>query len=360
MNKVTPPASVLVICTRRIGDVLLATPLMRSFRRAWPEAAIDALVFKGTEGILAANPDLRKVHTVLERPTLGQQAALLRAIWRSYDLAASVLPGDRPTLYAFAAGRRRIGCLVDNADSRWKQRLLHRWVPFDNLATHTVLMNLRLAQLAGIGPVPEVVAAWSPQDEFKVGALVPFVAERRPFALLHLHPMFAYKQWHEAGWVELVRWLEARRVPALLTGGTSAEERAYVERLVPRLPPITMNLAGRLSLAQVAYLASRARVYIGPDTAVTHIAAATGVPVVALYGPTNPVKWGPWPKGQGMENPFALRGSRTVGNVTLLQGETHCVPCLEEGCERHLRSLSDCLQHMPAARVIKAVEKALA
>ena len=47
---------ILVVTLRRIGDVLLTTPLIRSLRRAWPEAAIDALVFADTAGILGAIP----------------------------------------------------------------------------------------------------------------------------------------------------------------------------------------------------------------------------------------------------------------------------------------------------------------
>ena len=42
---------------------------------------------------------------------------------------------------------------------------------------------------------------------------------------------------------------------------------------------------------------AQAKLYIGPDTGITHLAAATGIPVIALYGPTNPVKWAPWPSG---------------------------------------------------------------
>ncbi|MGZ8331353.1 MAG: glycosyltransferase family 9 protein, partial [Rhodoplanes sp.] len=53
-----PRPRILVVVLRRLGDVLLATPLMRSLRRAWPDARIEALVFAGTEGILAGNPDL--------------------------------------------------------------------------------------------------------------------------------------------------------------------------------------------------------------------------------------------------------------------------------------------------------------
>ena len=57
-----PPRTVLVVVTRRIGDVLLATPLIRSLKHAWPDAAIDVLVFAGTQGVLAANPDIRRAY----------------------------------------------------------------------------------------------------------------------------------------------------------------------------------------------------------------------------------------------------------------------------------------------------------
>ena len=70
-----PPRSVLVVVTRRVGDVLLATPLIRSLKRAWPEAAIDVLVFEGTEGVLAANPDIRRVIAVAERPRWRQHSS---------------------------------------------------------------------------------------------------------------------------------------------------------------------------------------------------------------------------------------------------------------------------------------------
>ena len=53
------PRRILVVVTRRIGDVLLATPVIRSLRRHWPEAAIDVLVFRGTEGVLADRKSTR-------------------------------------------------------------------------------------------------------------------------------------------------------------------------------------------------------------------------------------------------------------------------------------------------------------
>jgi len=351
-----PPRSVLVVVTRRIGDVLLATPLIRSLKRAWPDTALDILVFDGTQQAIAANPDVRRIVTIAERPGWGRHLALLFRLWRHYDLALSLAPGDRPSLYAFVAGRRRAGLLIDTRKEQWKQRLFDRWVPFDNLNTHTVRMNLALATALGIPPCPEVVVSWHDADEQQVNELLG-AGNPQPIAVLHAYPKFNYKMWHRQGWLDIAQWLATRGFRIVLSGSKDAAERAYIADIARDMPPDIIIAAGRLSLGASARLVSRARVYIGSDTALTHVAAALGVPTIALFGPSNPVKWGPWPRDHaGDTNPWWRCGSQRVGNVTLLQGAGSCVPCLLEGCDRNIASFSDCLQQLPSARVIAAIE----
>jgi heptosyltransferase-3 len=355
------PDRVLVVIPRRIGDVLLATPLMRSLKRAWPQAQIDALVFRGTEGVLTANPDLTQVLTIAERPGFAEHLRLYATITRRYDLAVSLLTGDRPTLYALAAGRRSVGLQMTDPDAAWKRRRLDQWVAFDNLDTHTVRMNLALAEALGIQSHAEIVVSWSAHDQATVNETLPDW-NTRPFAVLHAFPTFNYKKWTLAGWVELARWLEVRGLRVFLSGGLDPEEIAYVSELAQHLPNATA-LAGKFSLSPLGYLLSKAQFYCGPDTAVTHMSAALGVPTVALFGPSNPVKWGPWPRGYSVaHNPWQRVGSQRQGNVFLIQGEAPCapgVPCLLEGCERHVASYSECLQQLPAQRVIRAAEDLL-
>lgn len=343
--------------TRRIGDVLLTTPLIRSLHRAWPQASIDVLVFAGTEGILKGNPDINRVLTITQRPSFGAHLRFMMGLWRKYDLAISALPGDRPTLYAFAAGRHRVGQVVEGKKNRWKKWLLSQWVPFDNDNTHTVLMHLKLAEVLGVEPCYDVVTAWTPEDEAQVRQSLPFDPSEQ-YAVLHPYPMYAYKMWRRDAWVELSHWLDKQGLRVVLTGSKSADEMAYVRELLPLMPAQTVNVAGQLSLGGVANLISRARAYVGPDTVITHMAAALGVPTVALFGPSSPVKWGPWPADYRQNsNPYRMRGTQRVNNVVLLQGEGDCVPCLKEGCERRITSLSDCLQNLPAARAIGALEE---
>ena len=315
------------------------------------------LVFEHTEGILLRNPDIHRVITVPARPGFLEHLRLIRDLFRRYDLAITTLMGDRPTLYAWIAGKTRIGMQDGSSKQSWKQHLLSRWAGYDHTDAHTVLTNLGLADLLGIKRNHEVVVAWNPSDENSVAKALPFDIGAEPFTVLHMYPKFRYKMWQRDGWIGLAQWLKENGIRSVLTGGNFPDELAYVEQIFCSMPPGTVNMAGKLSLAESAFLISRAKYYVGPDTALTHVAAALGIPTIALFGPSNPVKWGPWPKSYAEDrNPYRMKGTQRVNNVMLLQGIGDCVPCVHEGCDRHTSSLSDCLQDMPAARVIAALQ----
>src|SRR5262245_33622041 len=125
------PSRILVISLRRIGDLLLTTPLIRSLRRAWPRADIDVLVLANTAGLLAGNPDITRIITMPQRPSAAESARLFAKLWRRYDISISTQSGDRPTVFAFAAARFRAGVVTDD-DPRIgrvvKRATLHRSV----------------------------------------------------------------------------------------------------------------------------------------------------------------------------------------------------------------------------------------
>jgi len=359
------PGRILVVVTRRIGDVLLAVPLVRSLKSAWPSARIDMLVFKGTEGVLAGNPDLDEVIAVpASRPAI-EALRFARRLWRRYDLAISTSPSDRPTLYAWLAGKSRVGVMPSGAKHAWKRGLLHATVPFDDLDTHTVVQNLWLADLLGLPRRFDMPMGRSEEDERHVEGLFPGFRKAR-FAILHLYPKFTYKMWDPVQWRELAAWLNDSGITVVLSGSSDPQELLYVNEFADLLGRHGRNLrplslAGNLSFSQLAVLLEQAALYVGPDTVTTHLAAAVGAPTVALFGPSNPVKWGPWPKGCDADpSPYRFRGTQFVGNVALVQGAGHCVPCLLEGCARHEGSESVCLQMLAAGTVIEAAENLLA
>jgi heptosyltransferase-3 len=338
---------ILVIALRRLGDVLLTTPLIRSIRRAWPDATIDALVFADTAGILTGNPDLNNVISMPPRPSAAQSLALGARLFRRYDLAISTQSGDRPTGFAVAAGRIRVAPVNGKVNGRVKRALLHRCVPVAH-GVHRVEEMLRLADVLGIARVPELVP---PR-----GSLIEGLPNG-DYVVIHAAPMFRYKQWTKDGWRGVAAALVGQGLPVIATGGPGEDERRYLDDVWAQSK--VTRLDGRLDWPQLAGLLAKARVYIGPDTSVTHLAAASGCPTVALYGPTDPRLWGPWPAG-GLDQPWAAAGDiQRRGNVWLVQHAFPCTPCQLEGCERRLKSYSACLDELAADEVIEALRLAV-
>jgi heptosyltransferase-3 len=343
------PSRVLVISLRRIGDLLLTTPLIRSLRRAWPKAEIDALVFTSTAGIVDGNPDINRVIAMPPRPTLSESARLFARLWRQYDIAVSTQSGDRPTAFAFAAAPYRAGVTTD--DDPWlaralKHLALQKSVPAaDKL--HRVEQMLRLADVLGVQRIPELVGpAAAPNSQIVNGS---------DFALIHATPMFAYKEWTPEGWRTLAAGLAKHGLPVVAIGGPGEAERRYLDQVWNGVAT-----AHQVEWPEMMHLLERARVYIGPDTSVTHLAAAAGCRTVALFGPTDPRVWGPWPIG-GLATPWDASGTiQHRGNVWIVQNPLPCMPCTLEGCERNIHSRSACLDELTPDRVLAAISQALA
>lgn len=342
------PKRILVIAMRYLGDVLLTTPLLRSLRQAYPDARLDVLVFSNTAAMLEGNPDIDRVITTPNRPAFADYRQLAGQLFRHYDFAIATQTGDRPFLYALLAAPLRVAAVPPKNTTGWRKRFfVQYWAEFDNDNTHTVLQHLKLLDLID---VPRRFALVPPQigDSSQLMQQWPFLADNAGYVVLHPHPQWTYKQWTVAGWLEVGRYLNGRGLRLVLSGGMAQEEIDYVDTIQRQLPDDTINLTGKTSLAQLAYIIARAKLYIGPDTGITHLAAATGVPVIALYGPTNPVKWAPFPFGyQENVNPFVKTGNQQVNNICFVQGAGDCVPCDLEGCDRHRQSRSRCLDALP-------------
>jgi heptosyltransferase III len=343
---------ILVIAMRRLGDVLLTTPLVRSLKRGLPGARVDMLVFRGTEGMLAGNPDIEQVRTVATRPTATDTYDLMRSLRRRYDLAISTQAGDRPTFLAFVAGRARAGLVpAQGGGEWWKRRVLNVSVPTDP-DSHRVVELLQLARALGVPLEPELVPP--------CGAFAEAVLPHGRYAVLHANPLYRFRRWTDEGWRALARALAARGLKVIATGGPDPAERAYLDGVWNGAAPAVERLDGKLDWPQLSALIGGAAVYVGPDTSMTHLAAATGCPTVALYGPASPHVIGPWPIG-GLKSPWARAGTiQHRGNVWVVQNPLPCLPCEKLGCEGHYESYSQCLDELPARQVLAAVDQALA
>jgi len=352
-----PPARILLVVTRRLGDVLLATALIRSVRRAWPQARLEVLVNAGSASVLDGNPDIDRLWVQPERARAGDLWRLARALFRRYDLAISALYNDRPHLWALIASKRRAGVVPPDGHpgARWKRWSMSASTPLV-ADIHAVEQYLRVADALGITRVPEVV----PPRRADAPAL-----PAGGHAVLHPMPRFRYKEWTPAGWQALARALIQDGLTVVFTGD-GARDRGCIDTIVAGLAP---HEQGRTQvvvdqpLAALTPLLETARVFVGPDTSVTHLAAAARTPTLALFGPSSPIAWGPWPSGAtpAGASPWQMKSPlQRYGTVWLMQGEGPCVPCLGEGCDKHHDSVARCLEELSPERVIAQVRAILA
>lgn len=351
---------ILLIVTRQIGDVLLTTPLVRRARERWPEARIDVLGFAGTLGMLRGNTDIDALIETPHRLGIGGFLRLVLSIRRRYDLALIAESSDRAHLIGWIAARRRMGVVPARSSSNWwKKALLARAVQSagDRGDVHVASEKLSIVDAETSDPAPPAVvpppaAALAPQLQ----------AQLRPGAVvLHVPSMWAYKQWPVASYREVAAALLAEGRQVVLTGTGAARDQESIRPLLDLAPsPQLLDVSGVLDLNQVSCLVGQAALYIGPDTSVTHLAAATGTATIAIFGPTDPVRWGPWP-GTARSRAIFERSAlvQTAGNVTLLQGGLPCVPCGRAGCEDHLQSRSDCLAAITPQRVLEQARRLL-
>lgn len=362
-----PPRRVLVVCMRRIGDVLTVTPLLASLRRAWPEARIEVLVPASTAAVLAGNPDIDAVRVEPAGP-LRRRLRLLASLWRRYDLAVGTQYNDRPWLYTLAAAARRV-MVVPHAGTpgaRLKRWLADGWCELSLGRTHAVEQYLALAEVLGLPRHPAVVPPQSPDDEALRALLGADWALRR-WAVVHPTPMYRYKAWTTAGWASAIQHLTGRHgLEVVLSGGPAEADRQQAAAILEALDASSRArvtvACGRLDLGELALLLQRAAVYLGPDTSITHLAAASGTRTLALFGPSHPIAWGPWPQGGVPEGlaPWEMKAAlQRRERIWLIQGEGDCVPCLAEGCDRHLGSRAACLETLAPERVHRVVDQAL-
>jgi heptosyltransferase III len=343
-----PRPRILVVALRRLGDVLFATPLIASLRRAYPAARIEALVFADTAGMLAGNPDLDRVIPMPPERGAAPSLRLALHLFKRYDLAVSTQSGDRPTFFALLAGRRHVGPIDAGRRGELRRRALTRAV-LNQPGLHRLEEMLRLADAAGVARVPRLVCPQgaSPRS-FAAG----------DYAVIHAAPNFTYKRWTREGWRTVAANLAARGLAVLATGGPSPAERAFLDDVWDDIP--IKRIDGALTWPELAALLGKARVFVGPDTSMTHLAAASGCPTVALYGPTDPRLWGPVP-ATGLDRMWEAAGTvQRRGNVWLVQNPLPCLPCQNEGCERHLTSFSRCLDELTPGQVLRVVDEALA
>jgi heptosyltransferase-3 len=374
------PKKVLFIATRQIGDVLVTTPLISKARELWPDAEFHFLGYRGKLDMLKGNPDIAEMIETSDRPRLPEYLSLFNRLFQRYDLAIVTQPSDRAYLYGLLAAFRRVGVLgghpqgqtgIDNTDRKaehqnaWKKAICMHTVNVDYFKQHVIVEKLRLLEPFYKNPQDlfnKPISVTPPKEE----ALTPVIASQlqSPYVVVHPGPLTAYKRWPLSYWQTLITWITSRGWQVVLSASPAKQDLQLNQDILSLLDEGTrqkvIDTAGKLSIPQGASLMSGALLYVGVDTSVTHLAAACNTKTIALFGPTPPTNFGPWPNGFVGTEPYVLRArTQTTDYVTILQGPGECVPCRKAGCDDHPNSLSECLDLLEPAQVITAIEQAL-
>jgi heptosyltransferase-3 len=352
----TDVSRALVIKLRHHGDVLLAAPVFTALQRAAPQCRIDALIYAETLPMLQDHPAIDRIHVIDRNWKRQGTLAALAAEWAllgelrtpRYDLVIHLTEHRRGAWLTRLIGPRW-SVAPRHAGDFWAGSFTHLYGRPRNGRRHAVECNLDALRRLGLPII----------DADRGVALVPGTAAQaaiderltshglgRDFVHIHAASRWRFKCWPAEKFAALADALAERGLPVVLTAAPDPAEQALVADIVRHAASQPLDLSGRLSLKELAALTARAKLFVGVDSAPMHMAAAMGTPVVALFGPSGELDWGPWGTPR--------RGAHRVVASTLHP----CRPCGIDGCGGG--KISECLTTLPVAAVLAAIDAQLA
>jgi heptosyltransferase-3 len=343
---------VLVIKLRNLGDVLLAAPVVSALKSQAPHVEVDALVYSDTADMLRNHPDLAQLHVVQRGGSRLTAWQRLKCEWqlfsalrqRQYDLIVHLTEHVRGIWLARLL-RPRFSVAPDERSHRlYRNSFTHRYPVIGGNRRHTVEINLDALRRLGIYPDKtqrRLVLAVGASDELAAQtALSRFHLADRAFVLIHPGSRWFFKCWPPDRIAELCEAIVAGGMPVALVSGPDAAEKWLLSEVTSLLNQPLPSFPGTLSLKELAALIARARLFVGMDSAPMHMAAATGTPTVALFGPSGDIEWGPW------QVPHRI-----------VTSSHPCRPCGRDGCGGGKRS--ECLEVISTDQVLQAVHSLL-
>lgn len=336
----------LVVKLRHHGDVLLAAPVLSLLKSRGVEE-VDALVYDDTAPMLEGHPALSVLHTVgrtwkHDGPAarFSRERSLYRNLKvRGYDLVVHLTEHPRGAWLARALGARySVAPKVPERGAFWTRSFTHLYPLIPR--RHQVEVNLDALRRIGIQPGPqEKQVVFVPGEDAERRIADAVGAE--PFVHVHPASRWKFKCWPAEKNAELIDRLATQGIQTIVTAAPDPEELLFVERILEKAQSAPLNLAGKLSIKELGALAARARLFVGVDSMPMHLAAAMGVPTVALFGPSGETEWGPW---------------NTRSSVVSTMHS--CRPCGQDGCGGG--KVSECLTLLPVDAVYSAARELLA
>ncbi len=344
----------LVIQLRHHGDVLLTSPVFMVLKNRAPALEIDALVYAETRDMLDLHPAIAQVHVVKRDWKDSGGATRLVAEWRlfsmlrsrGYELVVHLSEHPRGAWLARSLGARyAVAPDFARKPRLWKKSFSHLVPLPPHARRHRVEVNLDALRRIGVQPREDerglLLVPGEEAERSVEGLLAGQGLAARSF--IHFHPgsRWQFKCWPPERAAALVDALVGRGERIALTAAPDERELELIAEIRKRASAPMADFSGKLTLKQLAALSARAKLFIGVDSAPMHIAAAMQTPVVALFGPSGELEWGPW----------------RVPHRIVASGEHPCRPCGNDGCGGG--KVSECLTRLPVEAAISAVDSLL-
>jgi heptosyltransferase-2 len=299
---------ILILPQFGIGDTLLSTPAIYYLKKFIERAEITAItMFKSTRDVLLNNPHIDELvyFPFLEKNFIDVFKFIMK-IRGKFDVSINFYPSNRAhynLLAWFSGAPKRMGHRYNNLDYRCLNFLKNITLK-EEPSLHVVEENLRLVHLLG-GPEPEpkdYKLLYFIREEEKEEALRKM--EREGIGAKNLfgfHPGSSvyknhiYKRWSREKFVQLIDLIldEFSDTNILLFGGKEDEEvKEFIKANVKR-GDLVFNIRTK-TVRETASIMSYCKIFITNDSGLMHLAASLNIPIVAIFGPTNPIWVGPW------------------------------------------------------------------
>jgi len=307
---------ILIVRLGAMGDILHALPVATGIRTALPNSTIGWLVEERWSELLTApgrkaspntvspqKPVVNNIHTVdtmrwrknFYRPSATSEilGALKRVRRIDYDFALDFQGAIKSGLFAWSGGAKIIAGFKDPRESgarffyrkklaRSGEHVIEQNHTLAAQAIKSVLGGHELKLCAPLLPIDPTAEAWADSEIARLGIA--------SFAIINPGAGWGAKQWPPSRFGEVAKALAAHNIKTLVNASPDETELARA----------VMDASGgnafelRCTIGQLIALTRRTRIFIGGDTGPLHLAAALEIPVVALYGPTDPARTGPF------------------------------------------------------------------
>ncbi|HDH52949.1 MAG TPA: lipopolysaccharide heptosyltransferase I [Nitrospirae bacterium] len=338
---------ILIIKPSSLGDVIHALPFLNAVKETFPDARIDWVISKDLKGILEDNPLINELiifnkdawKSVKNLPgTLSDISSLRKTLQsKRYDMVVDLQGLLRSGLITFfAPALSKIGF----ADAREGSRYFYDKKVPANMASHAVDRCLEVAKEIGAG-VNNVAFPLHIDNtaSVKIKKLLGDVDE---YIVIAPSARWLTKRWPAERFASLIKKVS---IPCILTGSkgdmkTAQKIMGYMAQKTEQRDNV-INLCGKTGLKELAALIAGAKAVVSNDSGPMHIAAALDIPTIAIFGPTDPSKTGPY-------------GWQTNRKLKALKADVPCSPCRKKKCKEFI-----CMEKISVETVFEALNEYL-